>query len=231
MITDLNKLAAEFIGTFTLVFIGTAVATLHGFLDYGDAGWPMIASAFAGTLAILVIVIGPVSGCHVNPAVTIPMALAGRLAPRLVVPYILAQLLGAAAGSAALWGIAATIPGYELGLHGLGANANPHDIAVSGLLALEILMTALFLLVIFAATRPGTPRHESAAAIGGILFLAHLVGAPLGDASLNPARSIGPALFSGGDALAILWLFIAGPILGGILGWLIYKFVFPPENA
>ncbi len=223
---NIRKYTAEFIGTFALVFFGTGVATLQGFLDYGDAGYLAICAAFGGTLAILVLTIGPVSGCHVNPAVTIPMALSGRLPAALVPGYVVAQCTGAIAASGALYALLGAIPGYSLGDHGLGANTNPQEMAVWSLLAFEVILTALFLLTIFAVTRPDAAPGFAAIAIGGFLFVAHLLGAPLGDSSLNPARSLGPALFVGGPATGILWIFVVGPILGGIAGWLGYKFVY-----
>lgn len=223
---NIRKYAAEFIGTFTLVFFGTGVATLQGFLDYGDAGYLAICAAFGGTLTVLVLVIGPVSGCHVNPAVTIPMALSGRMKASLVPGYIAAQLAGAIAASAVLFALLSGIPGYSLGDHGLGANGNPEEMSTTSLLAFELLMTALFVFTIFAVTRSGAVPGFAAIAIGGFLFVAHLLGAPLGDSSLNPARSLGPAVFVGDAALGLLWIFAAGPVIGGILGWLAYKFVY-----
>lgn len=223
---NIRKYAAEFIGTFTLVFFGTGVATLQGFLDYGDAGYLAICAAFGGTLTVLVLAIGPVSGCHVNPAVTIPMALSGRLRAGLVPGYIAAQLAGAIAASATLFALLSGIPGYNLGDHGLGANGNPEELKTSSLLVFELLMTALFVFIIFAVTRADAAPGLAAIAIGGFLFVAHLLGAPLGDSSLNPARSLGPAIFVGDAALGLLWIFTAGPIVGGILGWLAYKFVY-----
>lgn len=217
---------AEFLGTFALVFIGTAVATLHSFLDYGDAGTPMVAAAFGGTLAVLVVAIGPASGCHVNPAVTIALALAGRLRPGLVPGYVVAQILGAVAASGVLWSLMTGIPGYSLAEHGLGANGNPQELSLSSLAGLEMLMTALFVFVIFSATRGESASTAQALAIGGFLFLAHLVGVPLGDSSLNPARSIGPAIFVRGEALSVLWVYVAAPIAGGIIGWLGGKIVY-----
>ena len=225
-IVNTRKYFAEFIGTFTLVFFGTGVATLQGFLDYGDAGYLAICAAFGGTLAVLILTLGPVSGCHLNPAVTIPMALSGRLNARLVPGYIVAQFAGAIAASSTLYALLTGIPGYELGDHGLGANGNPQDMAVWTIFAFELIITALFVLTIFATTRPDAAPGFAVFAISGFLFVAHLLGAPLGGSSLNPARSLGPALFVGGQALALLWVIFAGPILGGISGWFLYKFVY-----
>lgn len=221
---------AEFLGTFMLVFVGTSVATLQGVLPdiLPGAGWLGICFAFGCTLMVLVLVIGPVSGCHVNPAVTIPMAISGRLSWSLVPGYVIAQLLGALVASAVLCALVSGLPGYEAA-DGLAANGNPKGMAVFALFFWELVMTSLFLFTIFSATRDGTAPVVSALAIGGFLFIAHLIGAPLGDASLNPARSFGPALLEGGAALGLLWLFIVAPILGGILGFGIYKIVYTEE--
>lgn len=230
MPSTLRSLFAEFIGTFTLVFVGTSVATLQGLLPMGPAGWLGICFAFGGTLMVLVWVIGPVSGCHVNPAVTIPMALSGRMRGSDVPGYILAQLLGATAASGALWGLLGGIPDYDLAEHGLASNGNPLHMTNGALLGFEALMTALFLFTIFAATRDDAPPGFAAPAIGGFLFLVHLVGAPLGDASVNPARSLGPAVVEmiGGNSgpMSVVWIFIVGPVLGGIAGWGVYKAVY-----
>lgn len=214
---------AEFIGTFTLVFIGTAVATLQGILGYGNDGWLVISCAFGFTLMVLVLVIGPVSGCHINPAVTIPMAMSGRLKGSMAFGYIISQVLGAIVASAILLFLLKGIPEFNLEINGLGANGNPHKMSILTLFLWELILTALFLYTIFAATRPDFTPGFAALAIGGFLFIAHLVGAQLGDSSLNPARSIGPALFVRGDALKVLWVFIVAPVFGGILGWVLYK--------
>ena len=218
---------AELLGTFTLVFIGTSVATLQGFLPgYGETGWLGISFAFGFTLMVLVWVIGPVSGCHVNPAVTIPMALAGRLRWQLVPGYLIAQIVGGIAASALLLALANGLPDYQSDLHGLGANGNPRDMHLGALFLWEVVMTALFLFTIFAATRSDAPAGFAGLAIGGYLFIAHLVGAQLGDASLNPARSFGPAILQGGAALEVLWVFIVAPLIGGIVGWVLYRIVY-----
>ena len=222
---SIRKYIAECVGTFTLVFVGTAVATLQGFLDQGPAGWIGISLAFGFTLMVLVLTIGPVSGCHVNPAVTIPMALSGRLSWSLVPGYIVAQLVGAVLASALLLVLLNGIPDYALAAHGLGANGNPLEMGSGTLFGWELVLTALFLLTIFSATRKGTPPAATALAIGGFLFVAHLIGAPLGDSSLNPARSIGPALFVGSAAMKVLWVFIVAPIIGGVIGWGLYRLV------
>lgn len=222
-----QKYMAEFLGTFTLVFVGTAVATLQGFAGgHGGAEWLEISFAFGFTLGVLVLVIGPVSGCHINPAVTIPMALSGRLKSGLLPGYLISQIAGAIAASFVLMTLLKGLPTYDLARHGLAANGNPLGMQIYSLIGWEVLMTALFLFTIFAATREDSTPGFAAVAIGGFLFVAHLVGAQLGDSSLNPARSIGPAIFIGGESLKILWIFVAGPIVGGVIGWLGYKIIY-----
>jgi len=216
---------AELIGTFTLVFIGTSVATLQGFLGQGPAGWLGVAFGFGFTLMVLVLVIGPISGCHVNPAVTLPMAIAGKLPWSRVPGYVIAQCIGAIAASALLLFLMKGTPGYVLAEHGLGANGNPVGLSNTTLFGWEVALTALFLLTIFCATRDDAPPIAAPLAIGGFLFVAHLIGVPLGDSSLNPARSLGPALIVGGGALDILWIFIAAPLAGGLIGLVLYRLV------
>ena len=223
---NIRSYFAELIGTFTLVFIGTAVATLQGTLSgYGNTGWLGISCAFGFTLMVLVWVIGPVSGCHINPAVTIAMALGGRMKPSQVPGYIISQCLGAIGASAVLLFLLKGLPPaiYQLEEHGLGANGNPREMLTTALFGWEVIMTALFLFTILSATRKDVPAGVTGLAIGGFLFVAHLVGAQLGDSSLNPARSLGPALFVGGDALRLLWVFIVAPIIGGVLGLLMFR--------
>ena len=217
---------AEFIGTFALVFIGTAVATLQGYLGHGAAGWLGISFAFGFTLMVLVMVIGPVSGCHVNPAVTLPMALSGRLEKSQALGYIISQLLGALAASAVLYALLTGLPDYVIATHGLGANGNPEKMSIGALFGWEVVLTALFLFTIFTATRSDAPANLAPFAIGGFLFVAHLVGAHLGDSSLNPARSLGPAIVQGGDALKIVWVFVAAPLVGGLIGWKLHDLIY-----
>jgi aquaporin Z len=213
---------AEFLGTFTLVFIGTAVATLAGFPESRQVGFVEISLAFGFTLMVMVWTIGPVSGCHLNPAVTIPMALARRLPWAKVPGYIIAQCLGATAASGVLLFLLKGMNKYDLARHRLGANGVPADIDYMTSFLFELILTALFLLTILTVTRKGATPGFEGLAIGGFLLVAHLVGAQLGDSSLNPARSLGPAIVQGGDALKVLWIFIAAPIVGGILGWRLY---------
>ena len=200
---------------------------MQGFLPgYGDTGWLGISLAFGGTLMVLVWTIGPVSGCHVNPAVTLPMAVAGRLPWSRVPGYMIGQVGGAVAASLLLLALLKGIPSYSSAAHGLGANGNPREMAIWSLLLWEVVMTALFLAVIFSVTRKDAPTGFAGLAIGGFLLIAHLVGAQLGDSSLNPARSLGPAVVLRGGSLGILWVFIAGPFVGGLVGYALYRLLY-----
>lgn len=218
---------AELLGTFTLVFIGTAVATLQGGPlggAYGPAGLIMISFAFGGTLMVLVNVIGPVSGCHVNPAVTIAMAASGRLPGTQAPGYIVSQCVGATLASVVLKTLLSGLGTYNPETHGLAANG--FGVGQAGMaFGWEVVLTALFLFTIFSATRSDF-KGSTPLAIGGFLFVAHLVGAQLGDSSVNPARSLGPALIQGGQALKDVWVFIVAPIVGGLVGWVAYKVIY-----
>jgi aquaporin Z len=231
MSQDTRAYLGEFIGTFTLVFIGTAVATLTGVHkeSWGDTGLLAISMAFGFTLMVLVWVIGPVSGCHVNPAVSIPMALAGRMRASLLPGYLVAQFLGGFLASLVLWGLVSGMPNYNPVDHGLGANWNARNMNLASLFGIELVLSSLFIMVIFSTTRRDALRGFEAWAIGGFLFVAHLVAAQLGDASLNPARSLGPALVEAmckdAGALAIVWLFIVAPVFGGLIGWQLFKLI------
>ena len=216
---------AEFIGTFTLVFVGTAVATLQGLYNHGSVGFLEISMAFGFTLMVLVWVLGPVSGCHINPAVTLPMAMSGRFPWSRVPGYMIAQFGGATAASAVLLFLLKGINTYQLATHGLGANGNPNNMTIPSLFGFELVLTALFLMTIFSTTRKDAIRGFEGWAIGGFLTVAHLIGAQLGDSSLNPARSFGPAMFVNGDALKVLWVFIVAPFLGGIIGWRLFALI------
>jgi aquaporin Z len=221
----------EFIGTFMLVFMGTAVAVLQQVFNWGPPGLIAISFAFGGTLMVLVLVIGPVSGCHLNPAVTLPMAVAGRLPWSRAAGYVVTQLAGAAAASAVLLILLRGLPGYTQATHGVAANTNAAHMSIAALFGWEVILTMLFVLTIFAATRPGVPAGPTAMAIGGFLFLAHLAGAQLGDASLNPARSFGPAIIQHGESLRVLWVFMTAPIVGGFLGMGLYRLLYSEKTG
>lgn len=228
---DLRAYLAECIGTFALVFAGTTAITLSAYFDQGAVAIVPIALAFGFVLMTLVLSIGPVSGCHVNPAVTIGVALAGRLPMAKVPGYIISQIVGAILASLVLMSLMKGFPNYDVAVHGLGQNGNPAGISNMSLLGFEVVSTALFLMTILGSTRTGSPAGFASIAIGGYLLVALIIGAPFGDASLNPARSIGPAIFAGGDALKVLWIFIVGPIVGGIIGMLLYRGMYADKVA
>lgn len=226
---------AEFVGTFALVFIGTGVAAMTGSpeLGHGDAKWLEISLAFGFTLMVLVYAIGPVSGCHVNPAVSLPMAISGRLPWSRFPGYLIAQIIGAIVASMTLHFLINQTDDrfFHDAVNGIGANGNPTEMTDMALLMWEGIFTALFVLTIFAVTRKDAAPGIAGLGIGGFLLVAHLVGAQLGDSSLNPARSLGPALIekfvmSKGEALQIVWIFVVGPLVGGVVGWVVYKAIY-----
>jgi aquaporin Z len=229
---DSKATLAELVGTFILVFIGTATAVVASLGLLGSGGTAIIAIAFAFgfTLLALVYAIGPVSGCHLNPAVTIAMLLAGKIKSGKAFAYIVAQIAGGVLASLVLLVLVGGLTDYDRLTHGLGANGIPSSITSLGTLGFEIVMTALFLFVIFHATSAKASPAGAGLAIGGYLFVIHLIGAPLGGASLNPARSIGPALIQGDGAIGSLWVFIVGPLIGGLIGLLLYNLTRPKEE-
>ena len=153
------------------------------------------------------------------------MALAGRLPWRRVPGYLIAQFAGALCASAVLLTLLKGFPNYSLARSGLGANLNLEEMTLARLFGWELVMTVLFLFTVLMATRSDATAGFSALAIGGFFFAAHLIGVQFGGASLNPSRSFGPAVMQRGEAMAILWLFLAAPVVGGIVGWILYRSV------
>jgi aquaporin Z len=223
----MKKYLAEVIGTFTLVLLGCGSAVIAG--DY--IGFAGISFAFGLALLAMAYAIGHVSGCHINPAVSISMLVAGRISGKDTVGYIIAQCLGAILGAAVLMAIASGVDGYDLASDGLGQNGygehSPagYDMA-SAFVAAEVVLTALFLFVIHGASCSDVPAGFAALPVGLSLVVIHLVGIPITGTSVNPARSLGPAVFVGGDAIQQLWLFWAAPVLGGILSGALWRYVF-----
>jgi len=222
----MKKAVAEFIGTFTLVLFGCGAAVIAG-PAVGATTVGVLGIAFAFGLAIVAMAygIGPVSGCHVNPAVSIGAYVAGRMSGGDLVQYIIAQCLGAIAGAAVL---ALIMSGKATGWDGgLGANGwGPGymgEYNVVSALVFEVVATFLFLVVILGVTQAGAPSHLAGLAIGLTLAVIHIVGINVTGVSVNPARSLGPALLVGGTALAQLWLFIVAPIVGAVLAGLAFK--------
>jgi aquaporin Z len=214
----MSKIVAEFIGTFALVLFGCGAAVLGG--DHvGQLG---TALAFGFAIIALAYGIGPVSGCHVNPAVSLAAFVAGRMSAREMALYWIAQFAGALAGAAVL----ACIAGGTS--HGLGQNGwGPGYLGAYSLhaaLVFEVVMTALFVIVILGATGADAAPGFAGLGIGIALAVIHIVGIQVTGVSVNPARSFGPAILVGGQALAQLWLFFVAPAVGAILGALLYRF-------
>src|SRR5271155_2197897 len=219
-----RRLSAEFIGTLWLVLGGCGRAMLaaaHPALGIGFAG---VALAFGLTVLTMAYAIGHVSGCHLNPAVSVGLCVGGRFPARDLIAYIFAQILGGAAGAGILYVIASGHPGFDLAggfaSNGYGAHS-PGGYSLAACLTTEIAMTFGFLFVILGSTHGSAPKGFAPIAIGLCLTLIHLISIPVTNTSVNPARSTGPAIFVGGWALQQLWLFWIAPILGAIIGGLI----------
>lgn len=217
-----RKLLAELIGTFWLVFGGCGSAMLAAaFPDIG-IGLLGVSLAFGLTVLTMAYAIGPISGCHLNPAVTIGLWAGGRFGSREIAPYVAAQLVGAVLAAFVLLRIASGKPGFELGPTGLAVNGmgplSPGGFSIAAGILTEAVMSFFFLFLIMGATDKRAPAGFAPIAIGLALTLIHLVSIPVTNTSVNPARSAGPALFVGGLALKQLWLFWLAPIAGGVLG-------------
>jgi aquaporin Z len=234
-----KPLVAEFLGTALLVFFGVGVATLSfGFKVAGasvSAGVVATALSFGLVLMALAYALGPISGCHVNPAVTIGFLFSRRLSLAEAIGYWVAQLLGGIAGAAVLYGVVHTSSSYTSSM-GLGTDGyGSHSIAgidAGGAFTVEGILTFLFVFVILAVTRTGAGTAAVAGVVIGLtLMVVHLIGIPLDGTSVNPARSLGPALFVGGDALRQLWVFIVAPLLGGSLAALAYRGFYAAEPS
>ncbi len=217
---------AELIGTCALVLVGCGSVVIGG----QQVGFLGISFAFGLTVLVMVYAIGPISGCHVNPAITLAMLTAKKISGKDALGYIIAQCLGAIIGAAILLAIASGLSGYSAAVNGLGQNGygihSPHQYSLVAGLVAEIVLTFLFLFVIFGATHANAPKGFAGLAIGLTLVLIHIVAIPITGTSVNPARSLGPALLVGGEALAQLWLFIVAPIIGGVVAALVWRSLF-----
>lgn len=231
---DMRKLVAEFFGTLLLVVFAVGVATLSfGFGATGgsvSAGVVATALAFGLTVLALVYAIGPISGCHVNPAVTLGMLAAGRMGLREAVGYWVAQFAGGIAGAFVLWGIVAAAPRYSRSTTGLGTDGyDSHSIvqiSMGGAFGAEVVLTFLFVLVVLGATSRLANPALGGVAIGLSLTVVHLLGIPLTGTSVNPARSLGPALVVRGAALSQVWLFLVAPMVGGAIAAAVARYLF-----
>ncbi|CAM4089561.1 aquaporin [Bacillus cereus] len=220
----LKKAIAEFIGTFVLVLFGTGVAVIGGGIEgIGTLG---IAMAFGLSIVAMAYSIGTISGCHINPAVSIAMFINKRMNAMELSYYLLAQILGGLLGTATLVTI---LRSAKLSLDNLGQNSFG-TLGLSGAFLVEFILTFVFVLVIVAVTGKKGSSSLAGLVIGFTLVLIHLLGIPLTGTSVNPARSIAPALFAGGEAISQLWVFIVAPILGGIVAAVVGKFILNTEK-
>jgi aquaporin Z len=215
--TNVKKYAAELVGTFVLVLMGCGSAVLAG----AYIGYVGISFAFGLSLLAMVYAIGSISGCHINPAVSISMLASGKMNAKDAIIYIIMQCIGAIIGAAVLYWIALGKPGYILSIDGLGQNgydsASPTGFTITSALIAEVVLTTIFVLVIHGSTSEKAPKGFAGIPIGLSLVLVHLVGIPITGTSVNPARSLGPALIVGGTALNQLWLFWVAPIIGALI--------------
>lgn len=223
----MNKYLAEMFGTFWLVLGGCGSAVLAaGFPDVG-IGFLGVALAFGLTVLTMAYAIGHISGCHLNPAVTIGLWAGGRFAAKEIAPYIIAQVVGGLIAGGVLFLIASGQPGFDVVSSGFAANGygehSPGGYSMVAALITEVVMTMMFLLVILGATDQRAPQGFAPIAIGLCLTLIHLISIPVTNTSVNPARSTGVALYVGDWATSQLWLFWIAPIIGAVLGAIAYK--------
>jgi aquaporin Z len=222
-----KKLGAEFIGTFWLILGGCGSAVLAaGYPDVG-IGWLGVSLAFGLTVMTMAFALGHISGCHLNPAVSIGLWTGGRFNSRELVPYIIAQVAGGTAGAAILYVIASGLSGFDASASGFASNGfgvhSPAGYQLTAALLTEIIMTFMFLIIILGATDKRAPAGFAPIAIGLGLTLIHLISIPVTNTSVNPARSTGVAIFQGDWALSQLWMFWLAPIVGALLAGFVYR--------
>ncbi len=224
----MNRYAAEFIGTFWLVLGGCGSAVLAAAVPDLGIGFAGVSLAFGLTLLTMAFAIGHISGCHINPAVSCGLAAGGRFPSKDLVPYIIAQVLGGIVAGLVLYVIASGKAGFDVSAgfasNGYGAHS-PGGYSYGACFITEIVMTMMFLFIIMGATDKRAPQGFAPIPIGLALTLIHLISIPVTNTSVNPARSTGVAVFAGGWAIAQLWMFWVGPIIGAVLGGVIYRAV------
>ena len=224
----MQKYAAELIGTFWLVLGGCGSAVLAAAFPDVGIGLLGVALAFGLTVLTMAFAIGHISGCHLNPAVSIGLWTGGRFSAGELIPYIVAQVLGAIVAGGVLFVIASGKAGFDVSAgfasNGYGAHS-PGGYSLLAALVTEVIMTMMFLIIILGATDRRAPQGFAPIAIGLGLTLIHLISIPVTNTSVNPARSTGVALFAGGWALSQLWLFWLAPIVGAVLGGIVYRFI------
>ena len=224
-----KRAVAEFFGTFWLVFGGCGAAVLAAGFPAVGIGFAGVALAFGLTVLTMAYAIGHISGCHLNPAVSLGLVVGKRFPASDLLGYVIAQVLGAVAAAGVLYVIASGSAGFDVrngfACNGYGVNSPGGYSLLAGFVA-EVVLTAFFLIVIMGATDDRAPKGFAPAAIGLCLTLIHLIGIPVTNVSVNPARSTGPAIFAGGWALQELWMFWVAPLIGGALGGVVYRTLF-----
>jgi len=225
MMANIKKYIAELIGTMVLVFMGCGSAVMLGCDP--DGGHLAVALAFGLSIVAMAYVIGGISGCHINPAVSLAMLINKKLGLADFIGYVIAQIAGAFAGSGLLALVVAFGATDQTG--GLGSNGIG-DIGVAGAIVVEIVLTFIFIFTIIGVTSDESKGGVAGIVIGLTLAFVHIVGIPLTGTSVNPARSIAPAVFAGGDALANVWIFIAAPLVGAALAAVVYKLLNKPAK-
>ena len=229
--SDMKKYLAELLGTFVLVLVGTGSAVIAG-KEIGVLG---IALAFGLSVLVMVYAIGQISGCHINPAITIAMLLNGKILRKDAIIYIFMQFIGAILASGLLLAIMTGLPGYEIAPGNLGANGygseylGGYSLTSAGIA--EVVTTFIFLMIIFGATSRKAPAGFAGIAIGLSLAMIHMVTIPITGTSVNPARSLGPAVVAGGTALAQLWLFLVAPVIGAVIAAVVWKYLFEDTSS
>ena len=227
----MKKYFAESLGTFWLVLGGCGSAVLAAGFPGMGIGFVGVSIAFGLTVVSMAYAIGHISGCHLNPAVSIGLWMGGRFESKELLPYIVAQVVGGTIGAAVLYVIASGQAGFEVG--GFASNGygdhSPGGYSLVACLVTEVVMTFAFLIIILGSTHSKAPKGMAGLAIGLGLTLIHLISIPVTNTSVNPARSTSQAIFAGGWALEQLWLFWAAPIAGAILAGLVYKYLSPEE--
>lgn len=226
-----RRCTAEFIGTFWLVFAGCGSALLAAGVPDVGIGWFGVSLAFGLTVLTMAYTIGHISGCHLNPAVSIGLVAGGRFNAKYLLPYIVAQVLGGISAGTLLFLVLASRGEFDVVANGLASNGfgerSPGKFPLASAFIMEAVQTAFFLFVIMGATSKKAPAGFAPIAIGLCLTLIHLVGIPVTNLSVNPARSTGVAVFAGVEAISQLWLFWAAPIVGAVAGSLLYEFIDP----
>ncbi len=223
-----KRMGAEFFGTFWLVLGGCGSAVLAAAYPQLGIGFVGVALAFGLTVLTMAYAVGHISGCHLNPAVSLGLWVGGRFPAKDLVPYVIAQVAGAAAGAGILYLIATGAPSFDItggfATNGYGLHS-PGEYTMTAAIICEVVMTAMFLMVILGATDKRAPKGFAPIAIGLALTLIHLISIPVTNTSVNPARSTGVAIFQGSWALQQLWLFWAAPLVGAIVGGIAYRLI------